>query len=96
MGLRITKQTHPRSKNEQVKEQYINLRQEADTPEKCYTNTDSISKFENKDKPAVIENDKIRYFLPGPNRDNDKRESAEITQLQREFKDIFNRIGCFD
>ena len=43
------------------------------------------------------ENSKINYFLPGPNQDNDKRASAEITlQLQRDFKDIFTGIGCFD
>ena len=37
--------------------QYINMRQEADTIEKCYTNTDSVSKFDNKDKPLVTDND---------------------------------------
>ena len=32
-----------------------------------------------------------------PHQDNDKRVSAEITQqLQREFKEMFNKIGCFD
>ena len=39
----------------------------------------------------------INYFLPGPNQDNDKRPSAEITQqLQRDIKDVFTGIGCFD
>ena len=39
----------------------------------------------------------INYFLPGPNQDNDKRLSAEITQqLQRDFKAVFNGVGCFD
>ena len=40
---------------------------------------------------------KINYFLPGPSQDNDKRVSAEIIQqLQRDFKDVFTGIGCFD
>ena len=42
---------------------FVNTRQEADTPEKFYINTDSISKFENKDKPRVTDKDKINYFL---------------------------------
>ena len=38
----------------------------------------------------------ITCFLPGPNYDSDKKRSAEITQqLQRDFKDVFNGIGCF-
>ena len=72
---------------------------EADRPKKCYTNTDSNSKSNNKDKPTVTdnENSKINYFFPGPNQDNDKRVSPEITQqLQRDFKDVFTRVGCFD
>ena len=37
------------------------------------------------------------YFLPGPNQDNDKRVSAEITkQPNRDFEDIFSGMGCFD
>ena len=39
----------------------------------------------------------INYFLPGPDQENDKRASAEIIQqILREFKDVFNGIGCFD
>ena len=39
----------------------------------------------------------IDYFIPGPTQDNDKRVSAEITeQQQRDFKDVFTVIGCFD
>ena len=38
----------------------------------------------------------INYFNPGPDQDN-KKVSAEITkQLQRDVKDVFNGIGCFD
>ena len=39
----------------------------------------------------------INYFLPGSNQDNNKRVSAKITQqLQRDFKDVFTGIGCFN
>ena len=39
----------------------------------------------------------INYFLSGSGQDRDKRVSAEITEeLQRDFKDMFNGIGCFD
>ena len=60
-------------------------------------NTDG-SKFEIENKPMVNENNNnsIKYFLPGPNRDADKNASDGITQwLQREFKDVFNGIRCF-
>ena len=75
------------------------MMQEADRAEKYYANTGSLSNFENKDKETVIdkESNTINYFLPGPNQDNDKRVSAENTQqLQRDFKDVFTGIGCFD
>ena len=57
-------------------EHYTNIRQEADGPEKCYTNTDSISnpKQSNVDKPTV------NYFLPGPNQGNGKRVSTVLTK----------------
>ena len=43
------------------------------------------------------ENRKLNFSLPGPNQDNDKIVSAEITQqLQRDFKDVLTGIGCFD
>ena len=75
------------------------MMQEADKAKKCYANIDSISKFNNKDKPMVIDKEPniINYYLLGPNQDNDRRVSAEITQqLQRDFKDVFTGIGCFD
>ena len=81
---------------------YTNMIQDADRAKKCYVNTESISEFKNKDKPMVIDKEPniINYFLPDPNQDNDqrvKRVSAEITQqLQRDLKDVFNEIGCFD
>ena len=71
----------------------------ADRAEKCSMNTDTISKFENKDKPMAIDKEPntINCFLPGPDQDNEKRISIEITQqLQRDFKDVFNGIGCID
>ena len=56
------------------------MRQQVDTPEKCCTNTDRISKFENNNKPTATDNDPVNYFLVFPNRGNDKRGSTEITQ----------------
>ena len=48
--------------------------QEANKAEKCYTNTDSISKSGNTDKPMI--NNKLSNttdcFLPGPSCDSDK------------------------
>ena len=37
-------------------------------------NTDIFSKFSNKDKPMVIDEEAntINYFLPGPNQDNER------------------------
>ena len=75
-----------------------NMSQEIDATEVYYTNMD-ISNFENKDKPTVTINDNnnTKYFLPGPNSDNGLRMTTEITQqLQREFKDVFNGIECFN
>ena len=39
----------------------------------------------------------INYFLPGPNREVDKRVSTTITKLMHnEFPDDFSGIGCFE
>ena len=45
------------------------MMQEADMAEKCYANTDSISKFDNKDMPMAFDKEPntINYFLPGTN-----------------------------
>ena len=78
---------------------YTNMRQDADRAKKYCANIDSISKFENKVKPTATDKqpNTINYFLRGPDQDNDKRSSTEITQqLQRDFKDVFNGIFCFD
>ena len=77
---------------------YTNRMQEADRAEKCYANTDNISKFDNKYKPMVIDKEPntSNYFLLDPNHDNVKTTSAEITQqLQRDFQNVFTGIGCF-
>ena len=60
----------------------MNSSQEIDAAEEYYTNTDNISKFEKKDKPTVTDNDNYnrKYFLSGPDSDNDKWLSAEITK----------------
>ena len=59
---------------------------------------DSISKSDNADKPMVNNklSDTTDYFLRGPICDSDRTVSAEITQLQRDFEDVFNAIGCSD
>ena len=45
----------------------------------------------------MVNSNEINCFLPGPNQENDKKVSAEITQQpQRGFKNVFNGIGCFD
>ena len=53
--------------------QSTNTMQETDKTEKCYTNTDSISKSNNTDKPTVNNklSNTIDYFLPGPNCNSD-------------------------
>ena len=81
------------------KQHYTNIMLEADRAEKCKAKTGSISKFDNKDKPTVTdkESNTMNNFLPCLNQDNDKRMTAEITQqLQRDFKDVFTGIHCFD
>ena len=55
--------------------------------------------FDNKDNPTVMDKEPntINYFLPGPNKDNDKRVIAGIKQqLQRDCKDAFTGTGCSD
>ena len=51
-----------------------NMRQEIKTMKKHYTNTDG-SKFEIKNKLMVNDNsnNSMKYFLPGPNYDGDKK-----------------------
>ena len=75
-----------------------NTRQEIDAAEKHYTNTDG-SKFKTEDKTTVNDNNNnsITYFIPDPNSDVNKKASDKISQqLQREFKDVFNGVECFD
>ena len=75
------------------------MKQEAERAEKCYTNTDGISKSSNKNKPMVNNqlSNTVEYFFSGPSYNSDEKKSAEITQqLQRDLEDVFNRNGCFD
>ena len=69
---------------------YTIMMQEADRAEKCYANTDSISKFDNKDKPIGFDKEPntINYFLLGPIQDNDKRGSAEILKSHSNYREI--------
>ena len=48
---------------------YTNIIQDMDRAKKSCANIDATSKFENKDKPMVIdkETNTIGYFLPCPN-----------------------------
>ena len=72
-------------------QQYTNMTQETERAEKCYTNTDSISKSDNTHK-LTVENklsNTIDYILQGPNHDIDKSECWNHSRC-------FNRIGCFD
>ena len=44
----------------------------------------------------MVNNRKINYFLPGHSQEINKKVSAEtMQQLQRDFKDVLNGIGCF-
>ena len=49
-------------------------------------------------KPITKEtNNEIEYFIPGPNKENDKRVSTKISkQIQKEFEEVFIGIGCFE
>ena len=79
--------------------QHADTTQETIRTEKCYSNTDDISKSDNTEKPIVNNklSNTIDYFLLGSNCDSAKKKSAEITQqLQRDFEDVFYGIGCFD
>ena len=74
---------------------YTSMMQDVDRAEKSCTNMNAISKFANKYKPRFIDKEPntISYFLPGPDQDNDKRDSVEITQqIQRESKHVSQ--GC--
>ena len=43
---------------------YTNMMQEAETPKKCYSNTDSNQTLDSKDKPMVIANEKENKLFP--------------------------------
>ena len=54
---------------------YTNMIQEAARPQKCYTNIDSMSKSNNKDKPMVNNqlSNTVEYFLPGLSYNSDTK-----------------------
>ena len=64
--------------------------------EYCYTNTGSDSNLNNSNTFTLMVKNDIKCFLPGPSQESDRRASAEKGQLQRDFEDVFNGIGCFD
>ena len=49
------------------------------------------------DNTPLSNNNKIKYFLPVPSKESNKKACTEITnQLQKEFVDVLTGIGCFD
>ena len=45
----------------------------------------------------MVNKNEIYYSFTGSNQENDMKVRAEITQqLQINFKDVFNGIGCFN
>ena len=58
----------------------------------CYTNTGSNSNLNNSNAfIPTVKNNEVKYFLPGPIREGDRRASAEITkQLQGDFEVVFS------
>ena len=58
------------------------MKHEMGGAEKCYTNTDNISKSNNKNKPRDDSrlSKTVEYFLSGLSYDSDKKRSAETTK----------------
>ena len=63
-------------------DQREDMKQETNRAEKCYTNTDSISKYNNKYMSMVNNqlSNTVEYFLWGLSYDSDKKKSAQLTQ----------------
>ena len=63
----------------------------------CYTNTGENSNLNNSNAlTSMVKNNDVKYFLPGPSQESNRRGSAEI---KNNYKGIFrclNGIGCFD
>ena len=54
-----------------------------------------LSGMTNNEPITKETNNEIEYFLPGPNKENDKKASTNITkQIQKEFEEVFTGIGC--
>ena len=62
------------------------------------TTVDYVISGMTNNEPVTIEtNNEIEYSLPGPNKENDKRVSTNITkQIQKELEEVFKGIGCFE
>ena len=46
---------------------------------------------------TIETNNEIEYFPSGPNNEDEKRATANITrQIRKEFEDVFRGIGCFE
>ena len=60
------------------------MKQETDGAEKCCTNTHSISKSNNKNKPSVKSrlSDTIEYFLLGLSDDSNKKSSVKMYLIE--------------
>ena len=75
------------------------MKQETGRAEKFYSNTESISKSNNKNKSMVESrlSNTVEYFLSGPTYDSNKERNAETTHLlQKDFEDVSNGSRCFD
>ena len=56
----------------------------------CYTNTGNDLNLNNNNNALTptVKNNNIKYFLPSPSKESDRKASAEITELQRDFEDV--------
>ena len=72
------------------KQYYANTRPENSEPERGCTNTNNSNCYRNTGTNSnlyssntftpMVNNNEIKYFLPGPNQEYDRRVSAEITR----------------
>ena len=64
---------------------------------KDYTVNYLLSRMTNNEPLTKETNNEIKHFLTGPNKENDKRASSNITkQIQKEFEEVFTGIRCFE
>ena len=56
-----------------------------------------LSGVSNNKHITIEKNNEIKYFLPGPNKENDKGVTTDTTeQIQKEFEEVFMGIECFE